>query len=408
MSELDTARSYRSHQLSVAALAAVALFSSAPGQSFLIAVFVDDMLAATGLSRTVFSGLYAAGTVVSAVSMLVLGRVIDRHGLRAAWVAVAAALALACGLASVAAGAVVAFLALATLRTFGQGSFPLLGTLLVARSFERRRGQAMAVANLGVTGASVLLPPAVAALIVAVGWRHAYQILGLVLLIVVLPLAALVKEGPARGTPAASADAPRSQPSATRAVFGNRLTVPSRPAALMLLVLTAPPLVGTALTFHAVSILGEKQLSLLEAGFALSTLGISAAAGTVAAGLLADRLGTRTLLTMLSLTTLAAPMTLLVPHTGAAYAAFGILGLAMGGVGVVNGTVWARTYGTAQLGKIQGTAQSSMITAAAAAPLVPAISHGLTGDYAAALLVLAGFTVATTAVAARWRAAPPQ
>src|SRR3989337_500720 len=133
MSEADTAAQYRTHQLSLAALAAVAFFASAPGQSFLIAVFVDAMLTGTGLSRTVFASLYAAGTVISAVSMLALGRIIDRRGLRAAWTAVTLALALACGLASLATGAIVAFLALAALRTSGQGSVPLLGTPLVAQ-----------------------------------------------------------------------------------------------------------------------------------------------------------------------------------------------------------------------------------------------------------------------------------
>jgi len=36
----------------VLALAFVAMLASGPGQSFLIAVFVDDMLAEAGISRT--------------------------------------------------------------------------------------------------------------------------------------------------------------------------------------------------------------------------------------------------------------------------------------------------------------------------------------------------------------------
>lgn len=201
----ETARRRTGQQL-MAFVGAAAFFASAPGQSFLIAVFVDEMLRATGLDRTTFSGLYAAGTVVSAAVMLVLGKVIDRRGVRVAWAAVTAGLALSCGLASVATGAVVVFGALAMLRTFGQGSFPLLGTLLVAHSFARRRGQAMAVANLGLTSASVLLPPVVAAAIVAVGWRHAFQILAVALLVVVLPLALLVRDRHARPRPARGTD----------------------------------------------------------------------------------------------------------------------------------------------------------------------------------------------------------
>ena len=56
---------------------------------------------------------------------------------------------------------------------------------------------------------------------------------------------------------------------------------------------------------------------------------------------------------------------------------------------VVNGTVWARTFGTARLGQIQGMAMSATITAAALAPLVPAIALSLTGSYELGLVTLA-------------------
>lgn len=398
---------YRTHQVSMVGLAAVALFASAPGQSFLISVFVDDLLEGTGLSRTTFSALYAAGTVVSAGSMLALGRVIDGRGLRVAWVVVSIALALACGLASLATGAVVAFLALAALRTFGQGSFPLVGTMLVARTFRGRRGQAMAIANLGVTGASIMLPPVVALLILEVGWRHAYQVLGLALLVLVLPLAVLVRPAPDGAIHASRSRPPAAEepagPAASRRLGNTRWSIPTRSAGSMLFVLAAPPLVATALTFHAVSILGERGLTFLQAGLALSVLGLSAAAGTIVAGLGVDRLSTRVSLTLLSCLVLLGPVLLLVPGAALAIVAFGVLGLGMGATGVANGTVWARTYGLAQLGRIQGTAQSSMITAAAVAPLVPALSAGLTGGYTAGLVVLAALSAMACLAAVRWR-----
>lgn len=153
------------------ALAVAAMFASGPGQSFLIAIFVDEMLVGTGLSRTVFSVLYAAGTIVSALAMLQVGRIADRFGLRVVWIVAAVGLAGACLLAGAANGAVLAFFALALLRTFGQGSFPLVATLLVARTFRARRGRAMAVASLGLTAASILLPPLAVWLIVDLGWR---------------------------------------------------------------------------------------------------------------------------------------------------------------------------------------------------------------------------------------------
>ncbi|QWC84029.1 MFS transporter [Nocardioidaceae bacterium] len=380
-------------------LATVAFFATAPGQSFVVSVFVDDFLVGTGLSRTAFSGLYAAGTVVSALSMLALGRVVDRAGLRVAWCAVAAVLAVACGLASVASGAVLAFFALALLRSSGQGGMSLVGQLLVARSFTRRRGQAMAVANLGVTGASIALPPLVALLIVAIGYRSAYLLLGLVVLVAVVPLGLLVRTGPVApgtdvaapmpGTPHAPDTEVAAFPAATRTTRGRWPDLPSARATRMLLVLAAPPLIATALTFHAVSILGERGIGFIAAGVAVGLMGATAVVGVLGAGVVLDRISTRVTLALLSALELVGVLALLVPTEAAAYVSFAVLGVAAGGVGVANGTVWARTFGLAGLGRLQGRAQSSMITSAAVAPLVPALSLSQTGSYVASLVVLA-------------------
>ena len=409
------ATAYRPHQLRVLALATVAFAASAPGQSFLISVFVDDFLAGTGISRTAFSALYAGGTVVSAAAMLGLGRVVDRSGLRVAWVVVAFVLAAACGLASIATGAVVAFVALALLRTSGQGSFSLVGTLLVARTFARRRGQAVAVANLGVTASSIALPPLVALLIVAVGWRHAYQLVGLAVLLLVLPLGLLVRPGLPRDVAARHTE-PSTEaftgpevvhPSAVRPTRPGWPDLPSATATRLLLVLAAPPLIGTAITFHAVSILAERGIGFVAAGTAVGLLGVTAAVGVVAAGLLLDRVLTRVALLALSGLELLSTLVLLVPSAPAAYVAFGILGLAMGAVGVTNGTVWARTFGTARLGRIQGTAQSATITSAAIAPLVPALSLSLTGSHTTGLVVLALLAAGALLLATRVRTRDP-
>jgi MFS family permease len=395
----------RRAQLLVLSLAFVAMFASAPGQSFLIAVFVDEILDGAGISRTAFAGLYAGATVVSASAMMVVGRAADRSGLRAVWIVVGLGLALACALASVIQGLLLAFVALALLRTFGQGSFPLVATLLVNRWFGGRRGQAMAVASFGLTAAGVVLPPLVVLLVIHVGWENAYRILGLALLAVVLPLAILVRE-PSGGRgridlPVPGAGRfPRGLRSSRRLP---RLTLPTRRAARLLLVLSASPLILTAVIFHAVSLLGARGLSLTEAGLALSLLGLASAAGTVAGGAVADRISTRALLSGTS-ALLAASVAILIVHgRPAAYLAFVVLGFAGGLFGIASGIVWARTYGLEQLGRLQGASFAVQIAAAAAGPLPLALSLAAADSYTPALIGLAAYGGLTLAVALRWR-----
>jgi MFS family permease len=388
------------------ALAFTAMFASAPGQSFLFAVFVDHILAGTGLSRTAFSALYAAATVVSATLSFGLGHAADRIGLRAVWATVAAGLAAACLLESLAGGIVVAAVGLALLRSFGQGSFPLLGTLVVNHWYPRRRGAAMATASFGLTAASVLLPPLLALLIDGVGWRGAYRLIAVVLALGVLPLALLVRVPAAAG--AAAPDAPQPDLPAPRVVrrVGRRgVPLPNRSAALLLVALSSPALVTTAITFHAVSLLAGRGIDAPAAAAALSLLGIAAAAGAIAAGALADRLGTRSLLAVLTGTLTAGSAILLLQSGTASYLAFAVIGLGNGVWGIANGIVWARTYGLASLGRIQGLASAATIAAAAAGPLPLALSDGATGSYTAGLLFLVATAGVALTAALAWR--PP-
>lgn len=386
-------------------LAFVAMVASGPGQSFLIAVFVDEMLVGTGLSRTTFSVLYAAGTVVSALTMLQVGRLADHFGARFVWVAASLGLAGACALASAAHGIVLAFLALAFLRTFGQGSFPLLATLLVARTFGGRRGQAMAVATLGLTTASVLLPPLTVAMIVELGWRAAYRILGAALILLVLPLAVFVRSARDASPRTSPSDtAPPAYPRALRASRRfPRLSLPSPRARRLLFVMAAPPFVLTAIIFHAVSVLAERGLSFAEAGFALSLLGIASLIGTGLAGGLSDRTRTRGLLSAMTALLVLTTAVLLVPAAPAAYLGTLLLGLVGGVFGVISGIVWPRTYGLSEIGRLQGMTTSVQIAAAALGPLPLALSDAITGSYFAGLLVLTGYAACALVVAIRWR-----
>ncbi|HUP31523.1 MAG TPA: MFS transporter, partial [Gaiellaceae bacterium] len=280
------------------ALGFVAMFSSGPGQSFVIAVFLDDMLAGTGVSRTAFSALYGVATIASATMSFWLGRGADRFGLRLAWILVAAGLAAACFLASVAGGVLSVLIALSLLRAFGQGSFPLLATLIVNYWFPRRPGAAMSVARAGVPAATILLPPLLALLIDGVGWQAAYRILAGVVLGLVLPLGLLLRTPPSRGAVETTTLPGPEVPTLAASRRSRRLgiKIPRREAALLLFVSAAPPLVMTALTFHVVSLLGGRGLPAPAAAAALSVFGAASAIATLALGPFSDRLSTRSLL----------------------------------------------------------------------------------------------------------------
>ena len=119
----------------VVVVATLATFCSGPGQSFVFSVFVDPILADTGLSRVYLSTLYAFGTGVSAVMVVVVARLVDRFGARLMLAGIALALGVACFGMSTAAGPVALFFGFAAMRALGQGSLPVTANILTAQWF---------------------------------------------------------------------------------------------------------------------------------------------------------------------------------------------------------------------------------------------------------------------------------
>jgi MFS family permease len=388
----------------VVALGFVAMLASSPGQSYWLAMFVDDMIAGTGLSRTGFSGVYAVATICSAFMVLVVGQLYDRRGPALTWLTVALGLATGGLLMSVATGSGVAIVALALLRAFGQGSFPLVSTLLVAGTFDAWRGRALSVAHLGSTLAAGALPAVAAALIATFGWRVGLQLTGAAVLVLIAPLALLVRtimSARPRASRVRRRIGPRRMVHAARA---RARGFPWRDGGVVLLVaLSASPLVTTAAVFHATSLLGAAGIGTGEAAAALSVLAITGAAGAIVGGAVVDRLGVRASLVLMNTLLAAGALLLLIPSAAGGFAGFAVLGLAGGVNGTGSGAAWARTFGVARLGELQGVGESARIAAAAIGPLPLALALALTGSYATGLAVLAGLAVGCAIVGLRAR-----
>ncbi|MEZ5099131.1 MAG: MFS transporter [Thermoleophilia bacterium] len=384
------------------ALATVAMVASMPGQSYLVAVFLDDWLDGAGISRTTFSALYAAATVASALTALRLGRAADRLPLRRLWLLVALGLAAACLVASAATGIVLTLVALSGLRALGQGSFPLLGTLLVVRAFGRRRGAAMAAAVLGLAVGGAALPPLVSLLVDAVGWRDGYRLLAAALVLLVVPLALLVRDPRAPSPAGDQAGRPGGRAEAFRP--GRRL--PTTPVLMLLVVAATPSLVVTAVAVQAIDFLGTRGLGETAAAGALATLPAASAVGTLLVGAIADRVDGRTLLLATTVPLAAGVAVALVPVATAAIAGMALMGLGMGAWFVVGGVLWARTFGLERLGRLQGLSSAAQIAGAALGPLPLAVSLSATGSYTAGVAAMVVCAAVALVVAAAWRHDP--
>jgi len=383
----------------VVLVAAIATFCSGPGQSFVFSVFVDPILADTGISRVGLSTLYAFGTAVSAGMVVLVARLADRFGARAMLAVIALALGAACFGMSAAAGPITLFLGFAALRALGQGSLPVTATVLTAQWFVKKRGRAVAVVVLGLAASNAILPPATQALISSLGWREAYVALGVMVWVLLIPAAILIVRNRPEdvGLHPDGAQAPVEEPGGGEAP-GQRgfLRVVASPDFWFLATsLAAVPFVVTALVFHQISILDAQGLTPGAAAGVFVPFAAASAAATAASGALAERFGPKGVLAIsLGLLLLAVVGLQFVSTLPTAVAYSAALGAAAGTQGVVAGMIWAHYYGRTGLGRVQGPATMVMISSAALAPLPLAALRQLSGDYSLGLLVMASVPVA--------------
>jgi MFS family permease len=408
---LDSRRALRLpfYGWAVAAIGLLAIFASAPGQSYGFSVFIDSILADTGMSRTELSALYALGTGVSAITTLMVGRLVDRLGARVMLVGVGLAFGGACFLMAAAQGSFSVLLGFAALRALGQGSLPILATLLIAQWFMRYRGQAMALVQLGGAASNAVFPLLGNALIIALDWRDAYRVLGVIVWAIILPAAILVVRNRPEdmglhpdGLPQPAE--PTVPPLEPMSAAARRPIWRTSRFWMIALPTTAAPFVITALVFHQASIFAERGLAPTVAAGIFVAMASATALTNALTGMLIGRTGPRRML-FVALGLLLLALQLVRTPLGAVLYGL-ILGAAAGTQGVTVGVVWAHYYGRTGLGRIQGAAGLIMISAAAVAPLPLAALQAATGTYTLALWLFTLLPLLCAAILAAFRPPP--
>lgn len=381
--------------------------SSGPGQSYLFSVFIDPIIADTGLSRTVVSSLYAAGTFVSAGMVYLISRLADRKGPRWTLTLVALGFGTACLGMAFAQGWLLLSLALASLRGLGQGALPINSTLLIAQWFVRQRGRAMAIYGLGAALSTAVLPPIARLLIEQLGWRGAYFVFGIAVWVILLPLALVVirnrPEDIGQFPDGAGAPPLGETANAISGLPDRRNVLRTRLFWLLALPIAAPSLVDTALIFHQTSLFDARGIGAGVAATVFVPFAVAAALSNFASGFIVDRLGPKRLF-LLGMAVLALPPILIrviaSPATAVVYAV--ILGVGSGMQAMVSRITWAHYYGRHGLGQVQGAAMMVMIVSSALGPVTLAALRDWFDGYGVGLTLMTLLIILAAGLAARF------
>lgn len=367
--------------------------ATAPGQTVGISVFVDHFATDLDLSRSAVSTAYLVGTLSGALTMPAAGRLIDRRGVRTATLLFGAGF----GAVLVAMAGVTGFVTLALgfagTRILGQGALTLTATTTVAVWFDDRRGLANGIKAAAGSGLMSLVPIGSAALILAVGWRTSWVILGLLVWVIVLPIGGwLIRDPRHDDTPRPRADA--DEPTPTPVVDVPRSwpvsEVVRHPAFLAMTGATAlAALISTGLMFHHIDLLTGRGLTTTQAAAAFLPLTVAGAIAALAAGRVADRVSPR-LLTAIALVVLGVSPVLVqtIGNTATAAAYGAALGASGAAIRTIEATALPRWFGIATIGQIRGVVMAAGVGASAVGPLIVSLGLDVLGSYTPVLNAL--------------------
>lgn len=394
-------------------VAGAAGFMSGPGQTYGVSVFVDHFIDDLGLSRTMVAGLYTAGSLTAATTMVVVGRLLDKYGGRVMLVVVAILFGFAAiGMSNVQ-HVFHLYLGFAALRTLGQGSLSLIPTTLVAIWFIRKRGKVTAVYHLAMAASQASFPPLIYLLISNYGWRNAWVVLGFIIwAVVILPSLLLVRRSPeAVGLlpdgDSASATGATGRARYIETNFSLREALATRSFWLLVFAGSSQSMISTALVFHHVSVMSSRGIDDAVAAYILGVIAPLAVVGAFIAGFLADSWPNRYLLVMgQGLLFLAMLLTLVISPAWQGFIYGGMLGLAGGLFMTTSSVIWPNYYGRTHLGSIRGVVTTSMVAFAALGPLPFGFLFDLTQGYTLAIFVFMALPVACGTAA--FFAYPPQ
>lgn len=158
-------------------------FLSSFGQTFLISLFVPEIVREFQITEGSFGAIYAACTIAASVIMLTVGHTVDHKPVKKITGYTIIALALSSILLGFSYHLAFLFLALIGLRLTGQGLLSHISMTVISKYYDENRGKALSFSSLGYSMGEAILPILISTLIAFFNWRIASITSGVFLLL---------------------------------------------------------------------------------------------------------------------------------------------------------------------------------------------------------------------------------
>ncbi|MEM9412666.1 MAG: MFS transporter [Planctomycetota bacterium] len=350
------------------------------GQTFFISQFSKPIRTQFELSDGDFGLLYMLATLASAMTLVWLGKIVDRMAIANVSAIIIIGLSIACCLISLTRSILLLFVAIFALRLFGQGMMTHTSQTAIGKWYSADRGRAISLTTMGHQFGEAIFPSLVLIAVAAFGWQATWQIAAASLLCIALPMILILLR--VERQPNAFCVTPSLQKETNCVRHWNRDEVLKDVVFWGLLVsVLAPAFIGTAVFFHQDHLMEAKGWPNETFARAFIILAIFTITFTLIGGWLVDQLSARVLLPFFLL-----PMGIGCFILGASeptvslFVFMAMLGGSFGLSSALFGTIWPETYGTQNLGSIRAMAVAAMVFASALGPGITGwcIDHTIT------------------------------
>ena len=414
---VDTATTHRQaprgqkrifHGWWIVLVAFLASFVSAGVGGYGLGVFLKPMTADLGWTRTQFAWFSPIRAVVMGVTGPLLGPMVDRkQGARILFVAGGLVAGVGIMLMYNVNALLYFYIVMGLVWGFGQALLGgnIISGPIVSKWFVRRRGRAMAIYAMGISGGGVVFVPLNAFLIETIGWRSTWVVLAFIVWILLVPLALVVMrrqpedigllpdgDRPAANDSPGAPLAPAPMSAAAREVSWT-VGLAARTPSLWLLIIAFNLMtmsIGATL-LNQFAYLTDKELGVVAVTTAATGFGWVAMLGKVPWGMLAERFEIRYVASS-CFTIAGIGLLSLVVATDARVIVLYVLlyGLGAGGGPVLQNVIWANYYGRQFQGTIRGVFAPLNLLGMGFSPVFATWIRDSTGSYDTAFLVLMG------------------
>lgn len=324
------------------------VFFSAPGQTFLISLFIEDICLQTQISPQIFASTYSISTILASLFLYYMGKLVDEWPIRNILYCNAIFFTSAICLLSASSSIYTIFISIFLMRLFGQGVLTLTATATTIKQFSKDRGTALSLTQLGYPLSEFIFPSVAVFSLLHFGWRFSFLIFAGMILFIYLPI-----------TVTSISSYKIKHQSTSSSILGNdkslKFVLKDRFFPFYLSLSCIPPVLMTAALYFQVMIFESHEWNIRFIALSIFIYALTKFLGTIIIGPIIDRFGVVSPLSILILCIGLA--TCLISVSGPiyiAYAYYGLYGIGLGFGASTMSYLWALLYGQKHIGEIKG------------------------------------------------------